>query len=504
MKKLLAAASALALSLGLALVAVASPASAHTPTIAATCSSLSVSLADYAADAAHPESNTVAVVIDGSPATDPAVTPFATTYSHTWQLDPGKAHTYKVTVVAWDDYAYDVSKTGTIDPCITPAAPTFAEATCTTATGSYTIPETANVVYSVAGAPVTGTRSVAPGTSITITAAAAPGFALYGTSTWQHTFAAAPGSCGQLIAPLPPVVQPIVSCGTHGSLALTPVTGVVYTFTTGSAGQTEGPYVIVATPAPGYSFAAGASVTYSGTLGSYSECAPIATPPAVTAQSCVATEDSATLVSGSIQTFAQPGVTYTIHRTDAAGTDVTTAGGVAQLPPGTYTVTAHSALGAIAGRSVWSGLVIAPDLDCVELPSHALISGSVTATGQTCVGTSMRSGSLAFEQTPGAIVYRLNGAVVVADTLAVAPGTYTVTAEPASSDFQIDGPSSWTVTVTAFRGICGDLPTLALPGGDSGTLAYTGVDDGGIGFLGLTGAIMIACGILLLRTRRRA
>ena len=503
MKKLLAAASAVALALGLALIAVASPASAHTPVITATCSSLTVSLSNYAADAAHPQANTVAVTVDGAPVTDPAVTTFANAYTHTWSFDSAKSHTYTVTVVAWDNYTYDVHRSGAIDPCVTPAAPTFSEPTCTTANGSYAIPDTANVVYSVNGSAVTGTQSAAPGSSVTITATAKAGFTLYGTAIWQHSFAGAAGPCEQLIAPLPPEVQPIVACGTHGSLALTPVTGVIYTFTTGSAAQTEGPYVIVASPAPGYSFANGSTVTYSGTLGAYSDCAPVATPPAVTDQSCVATADSATLVSGSIQTFGQAGVTYTIHRTDAAATDTVTAGGVTQLPPGTYTVTAHSALGAIAGRSEWSGLVVNADLDCVQLPSHALISGDVTATDQVCGGTTLRSGTLAFDQTPGAIVYSLNGGVVTANALSVAPGTYTVTAAPANNGFQIDGPSSWTLTVAEFHGVCGDLTTLALPGADSSTLAYTGVSTAGIGFLGLAGGFMVAGGILILRSRRR-
>jgi hypothetical protein len=525
MKKLLAAASAIALAFGLALIAVAAPASAHDSAVSATCSSLTVSLSNYAADDSDPQSNTLVVTIDGKTLTTDPVTTFAHSFTNTWPLDPATPHSYTVTVVAWDNYAYNVHASGTTDPCVAPVTPTFAEPSCTSSSGSYTIPTIANVVYSVGGAPVSGTQSAAPGSSITVTAAATPGYTLTGVSSWQHTFAAAPGPCDQLIAPLPPDVHPVVGCGTNGSLTLTPVTGVVYAFTTGSAGQTEGPYVIVASPAAGYSFANGANVTYSGTLGVHTDCVPIAVPPAVTDQSCTTggggqlplarfaatalslAADSgtgeSTLVSGSIRTFPQAGVTYTIHRTDAAQPDVVTAGGVTELPPGTYTTTAHSTLGVISGASVWPDMVVHPDLDCVQLPSHALISGDVTGSDQACIGSTVRGATLAFEQTPGAIVYTLNGAVVSSNSLSVAPGTYTVTATPANDGFQIDGPSSWTVTVAAFQGACGDLTTLALPGADSGTLAFTGVNTASIGFLGLAGGFMIAGGILILRSRSR-
>ena len=51
--------------------------------------------------------------------------------------------------------------------------------------------------------------------------------------------------------------------------------------------------------------------------------------------------------------------------------------------------------------------------------------------------------------------------------------------------------------------MCGDLTTLALPGDDTGTLAYTGVDGTRIGILALGGALMVAGGILILRSRRQ-
>jgi hypothetical protein len=100
----------------------------------------------------------------------------------------------------------------------TTAAASFTDATCSAATGSYTIPASTSATYTVAignGAPVAaaaGTVSEPVGTSIVITAHAKQGFVLTGTVVWTHTIAAATG-CTTSPPPTtpPPVVPPTVT-----------------------------------------------------------------------------------------------------------------------------------------------------------------------------------------------------------------------------------------------------------------------------------------------------
>jgi hypothetical protein len=79
---------------------------------------------------------------------------------------------------------------------VTPKAPAFAEDVCSGsahAGAEYTIPLTAGVDYLVAGLKTpAGTYPATDGSSLTVTTQAQPGFTLTGTTSFTHTFAAAP------------------------------------------------------------------------------------------------------------------------------------------------------------------------------------------------------------------------------------------------------------------------------------------------------------------------
>lgn len=103
---------------------------------------------------------------------------------------------------------------------VVPAAPTFVDPTCDTpADARVQLPSQAGVVFDVVGSP-------APGATVTVNASAAAGYALSGTTTWNHTFAVA-----QDVVCNPPSVPPVTyesagptttvaSSGTSGTTTL--------------------------------------------------------------------------------------------------------------------------------------------------------------------------------------------------------------------------------------------------------------------------------------------
>jgi hypothetical protein len=119
-----------------------------------------------------------------------------------------------------------VTLPGTCTTNTAATAPTFTNASCTVATGSYTIPSSTVANYFVAignGAPVAasaGTVSEAVGTLIKITAQAKPGKTLTGTTAWSATISGA-GSCGGggSSTPPPPPPPPVVGA----TVTVTPV-----------------------------------------------------------------------------------------------------------------------------------------------------------------------------------------------------------------------------------------------------------------------------------------
>ncbi len=117
---------------------------------------------------------------------------------------------------------------------VVPAAVTFKNPTCT-AKGSYTVPTTENVTYSVNGSVVAaGTYEVANGTTVTVTAEAGDDyfFADGTTDSWTNTFTA-PTNCstGQVLSTTTQITQKpqgAVDAGVGGSTkSVTAVAGLV-------------------------------------------------------------------------------------------------------------------------------------------------------------------------------------------------------------------------------------------------------------------------------------
>lgn len=123
LKKLVALAGVTAVVATGAVMFGAMPASAHTPTVTADCSTgLTVNLVDYSTNGGHPQDNEVTVTIDGTQVDDQQ---FGASFNQTYPLgDQYAAHTYEVKVNAWDGKQYDLDKSGSLDACKTdPAQP---------------------------------------------------------------------------------------------------------------------------------------------------------------------------------------------------------------------------------------------------------------------------------------------------------------------------------------------------------------------------------------------
>lgn len=180
-------------------------ASAHTAPISATCDGLHVELTDYSAGGI----NTVRVWIDGA---EKATISFGESTSTNYGFgDATVAHTWRVSVTAWDDpagargWTFDTG-TRTIDVC---ATPTTAPATTAPAT---TAPATTSPVATTAPA-TTGTAPTTTAPASTTTAATVASAVVSSPSTTALVAQAGPTSV---------VAAPTSSVASLGQL---PVTG---------------------------------------------------------------------------------------------------------------------------------------------------------------------------------------------------------------------------------------------------------------------------------------
>jgi len=109
---------------------------------------------------------------------------------------------YTLSGVTAFSHTYPVAPTCTT--ATSPQSPTYAEDSCVGSSPSgatYTIPTTAGVSYEVEGVSKSaGSYPATAGSTVTITAVAQPGYTLTGTTSFSHTFTAAP-TCA---APPPP------------------------------------------------------------------------------------------------------------------------------------------------------------------------------------------------------------------------------------------------------------------------------------------------------------
>ncbi|MFE7404899.1 LPXTG cell wall anchor domain-containing protein [Isoptericola sp. NPDC057559] len=112
MKRILAGVAATTLAVGGMLVAIAAPASAHTPRVKDTCTSLEVNLTQYrGAD--------VVVTIDGKKVAGEG---FGDSWHRTFELDGSTGHEWTVDVDAHDGDRYDAHERGVTEAC-TPTTP---------------------------------------------------------------------------------------------------------------------------------------------------------------------------------------------------------------------------------------------------------------------------------------------------------------------------------------------------------------------------------------------
>ena len=195
-KKMLACAIAAVTLAGGASIALAAPATAHTPEASATCSTLTVALANYSVAADGSFINSVSVEID-STVVDEA--DFGSSLRETFRLgDPAVAHDYLVDIDA-SGTQYDRQFSGTSVPCKVATTPdasavlTVAPATCDV-DGALILGDVKNANW---GTPTT---TVGPGQ-----------YAVTATATTGHTFAdgkTAKSFAGTLDGRLDPAAAP--------------------------------------------------------------------------------------------------------------------------------------------------------------------------------------------------------------------------------------------------------------------------------------------------------
>jgi hypothetical protein len=223
--------------------------------------------------------------------------------------------------------------------------------------------------------------------------------------------------------PVAPVATPITACDTEGSLTFGPTTGVVYSLTVGNG--TSGAWEVTATPATNYYFDGPQVVTFSGDLGTPTDCAN-PTAPAVTQAVC----DTATgiVTSGFITVPSAPGLDYRL------GTTLLVPGSKVELGAGDYTITVTEQPGYTntgAGSFPISIANVAACDDPVEFVAP-------TVQHEICDATTgiVSGGELTFTEVEH-VTYYLDGSEVVFPsgettvTLPVTVGDHSVTYEAA-------------------------------------------------------------------------
>ena len=110
------------------------------------------------------------------------------------------------TLAGTSSFTHTFAAAPTCTTSVTPAAPSFVEDVCsgpTPAGATYTIPARTGVDYLVNGVKTAaGTYPATDGSTIAITTSAQGGFVLTGTTSFTHTFAAAP-KCIVAVTPAP-------------------------------------------------------------------------------------------------------------------------------------------------------------------------------------------------------------------------------------------------------------------------------------------------------------
>jgi hypothetical protein len=182
-------------------------------------------------------------------------------------------------------------------------------------------------------------------------------------------------------------------------------------------------------------------------------------------------------------------ITYTIVGELGSGVNQLATGPATALPPGHYTVTATALPGyVLGGQTSWDETIDDPSpcvvpcdqqlgllsvqsvaIDC-DPPTLDTWQTAADPKQPTCQG---QNGSLTVGDVGGGVSfftgkvdYFLDGSVtpMVTQTVALAPGTHTVTAAPHVLGDGLTGPTSFSIDIVASTVTCGDLKTLALTG----------------------------------------
>jgi hypothetical protein len=189
-----------------------------------------------------------------------------------------------------------------------------------------------------------------------------------------------------------------------------------------------------------------------------------AAPPTV---SCFAN-----LVDDDLVLPATQGVLWKVNGNAAVAGPV-----VVPLTLADVTVEAVPAAGYLFGPGQTSWTFEAGDDGLCQIPTLAQFPTNVAFTDRVCDAGKVVGGTITVGMVGGTpfftneVDYFLNGSAtpMTQQTVAVAPGTYTLTAAPHDPNDTLEGDTSWTVTITDTDEVCGDLTTLALTGATAPT-----------------------------------
>ncbi|WP_177204612.1 T9SS type A sorting domain-containing protein [Hymenobacter arizonensis] len=308
-----------------------------------------------------------------------------------------------------------------LTPLPTPAAPTVSvsAATCTAGSVATITSSTAGLEFSLdggayAGYPAGGYANLSAGPH-TLRARSTDGCISGPTSFTIQGKLPSPG------VPAATVVQPTCVSGSGTVNVTSPVSGVVYTLTSGGTTLTAVSGVF-SNVAPG-------SYTLTATLGICSTSAPspiVVNPQPGTPATPAATvvQPTCSVATGTVNiTSPASGVTYTLTGPSPA-TTVRTAStnpySFANLAPGTYSLTASNAAGCVAGPV---SVVVNPQPVTPATPAATVVQPTCLSGSGTVTVTSPVSGVTYTLTSGGPTLTAVNG--VFSN---VAPGSYTLTA----------------------------------------------------------------------------
>ena len=329
------------------------------------------------------------------------------------------------------------------------------------------------------------------------------------TYTFDSTVGCNTGTVGDTTVQAPKPATSVDICGTAGDKVILPTLTADdhYTYSTVDHRDNKGvgTVVITAVANKGYKFDGESQTSWTLLFqtDAANSCVVIDHDPVATPQTC-GVDETAAVMSGSITVTGAPGLSYTIHKSDAPATaDVVVANGTTKLPVGHYTVTATLAHGYSFAASVTpvTNLIVANNaVDC-QLATHAFIQPSVSWSGQSCTNGTTTSGYITI--TPGdGLTYSVGGTQLVSAKTAFAPGTYTVNvvAQPGNS---IDGASTIPLMITPSAS-CGKVSSSALGSSSLGTLAFTGFTGGSTYILAASLLLLVGAAFVFAATRRRS